>query len=343
MTNPAKLPYKPRQSLPMQQPHASAKSTPVNVTPAGQSATATVSNVPETLQNTYEHTRPSQTLQTHEDSSDDGHEAFLRGEDDDLQFCESSDSDISVDFDLEDDIDKFKRELAEVKVQYNVTNAAMDAFLAVLRKRHPRLPKDSRTLLKPQVHVELQHVAGGQYYHFGLLEEIQHEMRDESDIEDGYELALQINIDGLPLYRSKTNSVYPILGMLQNVPRPSVFVIGIYYGTTKPTPIEQYLKAFLDEYEDMRDGFLVNGRKLKVQIHSVICDAPARAMVKCVKGHGGYSGCDKCIEEGIYKGRVVFPGLTSPLRTDESFRRQADTEHHKDVSPFVRVGLGKIN
>lgn len=34
-------------------------------------------------------------------------------------------------------------------------------------------------------------------------------------------------------------------------------------------------------------------RLIFVQISSVICDAPARAFVKAVKSHTGYSGCDK--------------------------------------------------
>ena len=280
----------------------------------------------------------------HDDSSDSDDDAYWHGEDDEKYEYPSSNDDSDDEYSLEpeDDIDTYKRELAEVKVQFNVTNAAMDAMLAVIRKRDARLPKDCRTLVKPQRNIELKSIGGGHYYHFGLEQQVKHDRRNDVSLQDKFELQLQINIDGLPLYRSKSNSVWPILGLLKNVTNADVFIIGIYYGQNKPTSVAAYLQEFLDEYIRLHEvGFQVNDAHVTIVLHSVICDAPARAMVKCVKGHSGYSGCDKCTEAGQHTGRVVFPQLTAGKRTDESFRRQHDFDHHHGISPFLRAGVGK--
>lgn len=54
----------------------------------------------------------------------------------------------------------------------------------------------------------------------------------------------------------------------------------------------------------------------KVEFHSFVCDAPARAFIKGIKCHSGYSSCEKCTEHGIYAGKVIFPSTDAPLRTD---------------------------
>ena len=41
------------------------------------------------------------------------------------------------------------------------------------------------------------------------------------------------------------------------------------------------------------DGLDVNGQLLAVKVSSVICDAPARAMVKYVKQFSAHYGCDR--------------------------------------------------
>lgn len=272
---------------------------------------------------------------------EDDYEAFWSGEDYDKYEYLSTTDDSADEFDAEPDIDVFKRQLAEAKVTHGIGRTAMNCILGILRQREPRLPKDCRTLVQPLRGIQLKSVAGGQYYHFGLEQQVKADRCNDVQLVNGMELQLQLNVDGLPLYKSKMSSVWPILGLLKNVEEAKVFPIGIFYGESKPNSIDAYLEEFLEEYERLnRDGFEVNDVRVTIGIHSVICDAPARAMVKCVKGHSGYSGCDKCHEDGVYKGRVVFPRLTARKRTDESFRLQRDKDHHHAVSPFLRVGLG---
>jgi len=74
-----------------------------------------------------------------------------------------------------------------------------------------------------------------------------------------------------------------------------------------------------------------------------VCDAPARAFLKCTKLHSGYSSCDKCIEPGAYyKNKIVFMSETAPKRTNESFRKQLDDNHHHGSSPFLDLPIDLI-
>ena len=69
-------------------------------------------------------------------------------------------------------------------------------------------------------------------------------------------------------------------------------------------------------------------------LSSVVCDAPARAFLKCIKGHSGYSGCDKCTQPGVYNSKMTFPEVDAPIRTNVAFDDMEDAEHHKGPNPF---------
>ncbi len=70
-------------------------------------------------------------------------------------------------------------------------------------------------------------------------------------------------------------------------------------------------------------------------------DAPATTFALNIQSHTGYFACRKCTTRGVYArniiyfltrgkrgGRVTFPELNAPLRTDYSFRKRIQLEHH---------------
>lgn len=59
-----------------------------------------------------------------------------------------------------------------------------------------------------------------------------------------------------------------------------IMVIGIWYGDDKPK-IHEYFEEFVPEMENLlENGMFVNDHHIKVKFGFVICDSPARAMVK---------------------------------------------------------------
>ena len=75
-----------------------------------------------------------------------------------------------------------------------------------------------------------------------------------------------------------------------------------------------------------------------------MCDALAHAFLKNIKGHTGYSACEKCSVFGAnINSRVVFLELDAPLRTNETFRAMTDAEHHKGTSPLLLLPIDVIS
>lgn len=109
----------------------------------------------------------------------------------------------------------------------------MSDLLGILRKSHPNLPKDPRTLLKTKINYTILNKCGGDNYYFGIVSSIYQEIRQSLHlIPDQYTLKLQINIDGLPLFKSTSDQLWPILGKILNIKSNNkVFIICLFNGT----------------------------------------------------------------------------------------------------------------
>ena len=230
--------------------------------------------------------------------------------------------------------------LAGWAAQYVISQLALGSLLKILRKRFLDLPKDPRTLKQRSKEViPIKELAGGNYCHIGLEKGICNQLSRDGvvGVKGGScTVSLQINIDGLPLYKSSSAQFWPILGLIQNYSefftkmRSDPFVIGLYHGNSKPSDVNEYMSDFVNEARELQmKGFSYGGVQHHVEISSVVCDMPARAWVKCITGHTGYSGCDKCTQHGTFFKCVTFPESNAPLRTDKSFFDMTDEKHHR--------------
>ncbi|PIK35042.1 hypothetical protein BSL78_28128 [Apostichopus japonicus] len=129
--------------------------------------------------------------------------------------------------------------------------------------------------------------------------------------------------------------------MITACERKCPFVIGLYYGRRKPTDLE-FCNEFVADYQNVeQNGIQFQGEKLTVVMTAIICDAPARAMVKNIEGHSGYSGCERCVQRGVYINKVTFP--EADHRTDQSFRNMLDENHHLGETPLSQLSLGMVS
>lgn len=119
---------------------------------------------------------------------------------------------------------------------------------------------------------------GGQYWHRGIDFGLQLCFRNMTQPQS---IEININIVGLPIYKSSNDQFWPILYNIHNMSHIKPMIIGLFYGKNKPAKIEEFLKPFVDDIEPiLRDGLIINGHKLTVKIRTFICDSPARAFMK---------------------------------------------------------------
>ena len=226
---------------------------------------------------------------------------------------------------------------------------AVDSLLKILKQfGHPNLPSLARTLLNTTRTIPVQNKSGMQYIYFPLAIELLKNLgRYPSVITDAIEtLELSFNIDGLPLFKSSQNSLWPVLCALVNVKPVTVFPVVLTYGKSKPDDLS-FLEDIIRDLEYvLQNGIRFGNRTLSVVLRCIVCDAPARAFVRGTKLYSGYFGCDKCCQEGKWIGRLTYPDVVGVvgvvLRTDLSFRDQSNKEHHKYRSPFCDLGIDMV-
>ncbi|XP_046554432.1 uncharacterized protein LOC124263771 [Haliotis rubra] len=234
--------------------------------------------------------------------------------------------------------------LSEWAVKYQVPHRTISSLLEILRNDYPSLPKDPRTLLLTPQSYAVKNITGGQYFHFGISSSLSYQLSDRMEFNiPGKQVKFQVNIDGLPVFKSTSMQFWPILGRVIHPFLGQPFIIGLFYGASKPPKLGEYLNEFVEEMKGLeRDGLDLNGLKIEVSISCFICDTPARAFVKGVKGHNGYSGCDKCLQNGKWLNKMTFPETKAPLRTDLQFDEMADEEHHLFRSPLNQLSIGMV-
>uniref|UniRef100_T1H418 Uncharacterized protein n=1 Tax=Megaselia scalaris TaxID=36166 RepID=T1H418_MEGSC len=128
-------------------------------------------------------------------------------------------------------------------------------------------------------------------------------------------LTLNVNIDGLPLYKSSKGVFWPILGKFSEI------------KCMKPPRL--FLNDFIDEMKSLANTSFLN---TKIYPGMFIMDAPACAFVKQIVGHNAKKACGRCEVVGEFHGRMCYPQISNKSRTDEEFRNRVDKEHHKTYS-----------
>ncbi|KAL7392719.1 hypothetical protein ABVT39_000695 [Epinephelus coioides] len=131
---------------------------------------------------------------------------------------------------------------------------------------------------------------------------------------------LDINIDGVPLFKSNTKQFWF-----------SIFGFG---------------QDFVQELVDLQEkGIDHEGMQFQVKISAFICDSPARAFVKCIKGHNAYQACERCNASAIrVDSRMVYTDhATQERRTDEKFNTVEYRVHQKKASPLITAGVGCVS
>ena len=127
-------------------------------------------------------------------------------------------------------------------------------MLGILRNYGLNLPKDALTLLKTSVRIPSQGKCGGDYVYFGISNGIKSVLNENNSTNELLELSM--NIDGVFLFHSSSEQLWPILGSLEN---SDIFIIALFYGKHKPDNVEEYLYDFIQEWNELAvDGIFLS-------------------------------------------------------------------------------------
>lgn len=256
--------------------------------------------------------------------------------------------------------------LRQFSLKHNITHRALRDLLGYFSKKLPleSIPLDPRSLLETPRNssLNIKDLSGGKYAHFGLKKHVLTRLNNgllahkETDFTNmmlekygNNFITISVGTDGIPITRSTNKQFWPILGILDQSVNKEPFVIGLYYGSTKPSNTD-FLLDFINECEGLeRNGIHFRECNYIVRISKILADAPARSFIKSIKNHNSYYSCERCTQEGVWSGRVVYPYNINSPRTDESFRAKRDIEHHSKSgtilqdSIFSRLQVGLIS
>ncbi|XP_050509093.1 uncharacterized protein LOC126886267 [Diabrotica virgifera virgifera] len=233
-------------------------------------------------------------------------------------------------------------ELGNWAIRHNITHAALKDLLQIIKRQYDSsLFIDARTLLKTPKNTKksCKVIQGGEYWHQGLDVCLTNTFKNLSK---DMLIQLNVNIDGLPIYKSSKRQFWPILCSIYEMPDIQPMIVGIFHGNNKPLDINEFLEPFVEDVKRLQsNGLCVNGHMIHIKIRCFICDSPARAFIKGVVNFNGINGCLKCTTEGEYSylsRTVVFPDIKCPLRTDAKFRSKHYGKHHKgQESPILKI------
>lgn len=103
----------------------------------------------------------------------------------------------------------------------------------------------------------------GEYSYFGLENGLKNFLL--SHTQDYSTIRIGINIDGLPISKSSSKCVWPILG--SPVGTNYVFIIGLYAGDKKPVCSNDFLEDFINETKKhYENGFKFNDKLYRIEI-----------------------------------------------------------------------------
>lgn len=104
---------------------------------------------------------------------------------------------------------------------------------------------------------------------------------------------------------------------------------------------------FVEEFHNLEiSGVIIGDKIFFPKISKIICDAPAKSFLLCIKGHTGSSSCTKCITDGNFvNNRICFTEIDAPLRTDQTFKNKCDDSFHKNnlICPLETLNVGLVS
>ncbi len=214
-------------------------------------------------------------------------------------------------------------------ITFNISKCAMESLLQTLNRHDIKVPK-SVYLLKKNCNrhsFSIFDISKGNFAYSDILSNITFLLQNKFlYFKEKYNnIVVHINIDGLPLFKSSTLGLWPILMTIKNCTYPKPLPIGVFCGFGKP-PLQEFISNLVTDLKTLTSSYtLCCNYHIKITNVVFIADAPARAFLQGIVGHNGKFGCGYCKIEGQYiDNRMCYLysnciDITSVARTDNEY------------------------
>lgn len=240
-----------------------------------------------------------------------------------------------------------REQLGEWYHRNKPSRKCFDELLAILKGEGIDVPLSANAFCKKSDCLIVAEISPGLYNHFGIFKQLE---RVSQLLKHCDEILVDINIDGLPLFKSSKAQLWPILIKVVNITTLSVFPVGVFLGRSKPNNIEEFLHEFIQELDIlMRNGLKFGEHTIALKIRAIICDTPARAFACGIVSHTCRHGCTKCNQIAEKVGGVLtYSTKSRELISDSDFACRKYLGHHKkkfyeEKSPFEKLNLGMVS
>ncbi|KAF2889431.1 hypothetical protein ILUMI_16742, partial [Ignelater luminosus] len=125
--------------------------------------------------------------------------------------------------------------------------------------------------------------------------------------------------------------------MISNLEVPP-FLVASYCGDSKPKSVTEYLDSFIQDINNLLSrGISFRNIEYSVLVKELICDAPARAYIKCIKTHTGH---DQLIKLVRFRNKPLQPVNNKLLERGKNTNKQRtksnDHCRHYNMHIFVK-------
>lgn len=176
---------------------------------------------------------------------------------------------------------EFADDLRALAINSKMSHTTLKNLIGIINRRFPEtiMEKDPRSFLGTPRTIQIEQISeSGYYWHHGFRNCVHGVLTNH--INSSTELSINVNIDGIPMFKSSKQEFIPILCNIFEIPTIKPMVIGIYCGRGKPD-LKCFLNPFVSEMKDVLiNGMIINNCRVTFKIRSFICDSPARAFVK---------------------------------------------------------------
>ena len=167
------------------------------------------------------------------------------------------------------------------------------------------------------------------------------------------EIQLILNIDGVPVFKSRKFNVWPFWLTCVNLPPKTrgmfqnISLMALWHGIQKPN-WQDVLRKVKFELENLSNGFEVESLGvIKCKVELLVCDMPAKANALNMNQFNGFNGCTHCLLVGTRKNHRLLYSCCAQLKlrdrgSFERHARRAEANHQvvagiKGLSPLSSI------